>query len=90
MIGRDISDLPVGCFLGQCGHRRDRHGRLLSEAATPFVIHADDAVAGMLGGEQECLRLEVVLHVTVIVEVVVLQVRKRCNVEDDAVDAVQG
>ena len=44
----------------------------------------------MLGGEQERLRLEVVLHVTVIVEVVVLQVRKRGNVEDDAVDAVQG
>ena len=44
----------------------------------------------MLGGEQECLRLEVVLHVAVVVEVVVLQVRKRGNIEDDAVDAVQG
>ena len=90
LIGGHVADLPVGGLLGQRGHRRDRYGRLLSEAAPPFVVDADDAVAGMLGGEQECLRLEVVLHVAVIVEVVVLQVRERGNVEDDAVDAVQG
>lgn len=90
LIGRDISHLPVGGFIGQRGHRRDRYGCLLRETTTPFVIYAHDAVAGMLGGEQQGLRLEVVLHVAVIVEVVVLQVRKRGNVEDDAVDAVQG
>ena len=43
----------------------------------------------MLRREQEGLRLEVVLHVAVVVQVVVLEVRKRSHVEDDAVDAVQ-
>ena len=43
----------------------------------------------MLRREQEGLRLEVVLHVAVVVQVVVLEVRKRGNVEDDAVDTVQ-
>ena len=90
LVGGHVADLPVGGLLGQRGHRRDRYGRLLGQSATPFVIHAHDAVAGMLGREQQGLRLEVVLHVAVIVEVVVLQVRKRGNIEDDAVDAVQG
>ena len=90
LVGGHVADLPVGGLLGQRGHRRDRYGRLLGQSATPFVIHAHDAVAGMLGGEQQGLRLEVVLHVAVIVEMVVLQVRKRRNVKDDAVDAVQG
>ena len=44
----------------------------------------------MLRGEQEGLRLEVVLHVAVVVQVVVLEVCKRSHVEDDAVDTVQG
>ena len=43
----------------------------------------------MLRREQEGLRLEVVLHVAVVVQVVVLEVRKRSHVEDDAVDTVQ-
>ena len=90
LVGGHVADLPVGGLLGQRGHRRDRYGRLLCQTATPFIIHAHDAVAGMLGGEQQGLRLEVVLHVAVIVEMVVLQVRKRGNVKDDSVDTVQG
>ena len=44
----------------------------------------------MLGGKQQGLGSEVVLHVAVVVQVVVLQVREGGDVEDDAVDAVQG
>ena len=90
LIGRDIPNLPVGRLLGQRGDRRDRYGRLLGEAAPPLVVDTHDATARMLGGEQESLRLEVVLHVTVVVEVVVLEVSKSRNIEDNSVDAVQG
>jgi len=44
----------------------------------------------VLGREQQGLGGEVVLHVAVVVQVVVLQVREGCDVEDDAVHAVQG
>ncbi len=58
------------------------------KSATPFVIRTRRR-GGTLGREQQGLRLEVVLHVAVIVEVVICGVRKRGNIEDDAVDAVQ-
>ena len=46
-------------------------------------------MARVLRSKQQSLRLEVVLHVAVVVEVVVLQVCESRNVEDDSVDAVQ-
>ena len=89
LIRCHLTHLPVGGFIGQCGHGGHRHRGLLGEAAPPLIVDTHDAAAGMLGGEQESLRLEVVLHVAVIVEVVVLQVRKCCDIEDNPVDPVQ-
>ena len=45
LIGRHISDLPVGVFLRQRGHRGDWNGGLLRETTTPFIVHAHDAAA---------------------------------------------
>ena len=89
LIWRHVTNLPVGVFVGQCGHGGHRHRGLLGEATPPLVVNTHDAMTRMLGGEQQSLRLEVVLHVAVIVEVVVLQVRKCCDIEDNSVDAVQ-
>ena len=81
--------MPVGVVVSQRGHRRHRDRRLLGEATAPLIVDAHDAVARVLRSKQQGLRLEVVLHVAVVVEVVVLQVCESRNVKDDSVDAVQ-
>ena len=70
--------------------RADRDGRHL--AARDHLdarrrVEADDRAARPVGAEQRQLRLEVLAHVGVVVEVVVGQVRESGDVEHDAVDA---
>ena len=88
-------DDPVrgGRGLGVCGdgrsaHRDDRDLGTVDDDRPRGGIEADDAALGTIGAEQRQLRLEVLVHVGVVVEVVVAQVGEAGDVEPDAVDAV--
>ena len=83
---------------GRCASRRRRRASVVSvvtgmrdsvdEAPAPVGVDRDDAAARAVGLEQLELRLEVLLHRRVVVEVVVAEVREADDVEDETVDAV--
>ena len=66
------------------GDRRD--AGLLQEPRAPWVVGVDHAAQRVARREQHRLRLEVLLHRPVVVEVVVAEVREDRDVEVDALD----
>jgi hypothetical protein len=81
-------DPPVGLDVGEDRDRRQRHPRVVDDAVPVRRVERDDGALRPVGLEERQLRLEVLLHVGVVVEVVVAEVRERRDVEDQAVDAV--
>ena len=70
--------------------RPDGHGRHLAagdDLGAGRRVEADDGAARPVGAEQRQLRLEVLAHVGVVVEVVVGEVGEAGDVEDEPVDA---
>jgi hypothetical protein len=58
----------------------------LQETSSPGIVRVDDAAQRMARSEEHCLRLEVLLHRAVVVEVVVTEVGEDRDVEMDALD----
>ena len=95
--GRLVEDLddPVGARRRRAAcptcDGRDRDARLVDDALRPRPCRGETTPrlprSGWNSGE---LRLEVLLHVGVVVEVVVAEVGEGDDVEDEAVDAVAG
>ena len=71
-------------------HRHHRDAALAEQALTPWVVGVDHPLHGVVGGEQQALRREVLLHRPVVVEVVVAQIGEGGHVEMDALHAGLG
>ena len=85
-----VADPPVGGSLTGVGaHAVDLDGGLGGQGRPPLVVDADHAAAGVLGGEQLRLGLQVALHGLVEVEVVALEVGEAGNVDDNPIEPVQ-
>ena len=90
MLGALVEHLDTPLRVDPVGgrHGRDRDVGPTHDALAPRGVEGDDAPPAVLRFEEGEFRREVLLHVCVVVEVVVAEVRERDDIEKDAVDPV--
>ncbi len=84
----DASALDIGLSIK--GERRERELGANRQLPPPGIVDADDGTLRSRGGEERRLRLEVVLHRPVEVQVILREVGEDGGIEDQSVDSAEG
>ena len=84
----DAPNGPIGLAMGKNRNCSNGHFAFLSQTKAPLIINTDDTATRVCGSEQTLLGLEVMLHVTVVIEVVMLKIRERSDIKNNVVNTV--
>ena len=80
---------PIGLAMGKNRNCSNGHFAFLGQAKAPLIINTDDTATRVRRSEQTLLGLEVMLHITVVIEVIMLKIRERSDIKNNVVNTVQ-